>query len=63
MFVQLRGRVKVKDVSVLKVAKKMKFRNRSVTMLFATIMTIDVFFLQIVIKAINFTFAGLIMRY
>lgn len=51
VFIQLRGRVKVKDINLLKVADKMKFRNRSMTMLFATITTIDVVFLQMIIKA------------
>lgn len=51
VFVQLRGRVKVKDINLLKLADKMKFRNRSMTMLFAIIIKIDVFPLQMVIKA------------
>lgn len=47
----LKSKIKIVKLSLLKVAENMKFRNKSMTMLFATIMTIDVFFLQIVTKA------------
>ena len=47
----LKSKIKIVKLSLLKVAENMKFRNKSMTMLFATIMTIDIFFLQIVTKA------------